>query len=303
MLSTAIEAYIALRRTLGCSYERTASSLRRFARFATERGDTFIRADTVIEWSRSAGSQQERDRRLKTVAQFARHAQTEDPRHEIPRADLFPYRRRRPVPFIFSSAEIQRLVQEGLHLPPEGTLRPLAFGALFSLLAATGLRIGEALRLRLADVTADGLLIRCTKFRKSRLVPLHETAVVGLGRYLTRRQTCSSQDDLVFVDQRGRGLLENTVRGVVRRLVRRLGLVRGPEHPTPHIHSLRHTFAVRSLEGCPHDSTSVHRHLLALSTYLGHSKVAHTYWYLEATPKLLTTICQTYEDFLQEASR
>jgi integrase len=302
VLSALIESYIALRRTLGCSYERPARCLRRFAAFATQRGENHVRAQTAIEWSRLAGSQQERDRCLKTIARFARHAVAEDPRHEVPRNDLFAYRRQRPTPYIFSPEDIHRLVQEGYRLRPRGTLRPLAFATLFALLAATGLRIGEALRLRLTDVTLDGLQIRHTKFRKSRLVPLHETAAAGLARYLAVRQNPGAQD-FVFVDHRGRGLRPDSVRSVFRRLVRKLGLVRGPEQPRPHVHSLRHSFAVRSLESCSHDSASVQRHMVALSTYLGHSAVAHTYWYLEATPQLLGTICRAYEDYCQGASR
>jgi integrase len=277
--------------------------LRRFSRFATERGDVCVRAETAIAWAVAARSLQERDRNLKTIAGFARHAVAEDSRHEIPPDDLFHHRRQRPVPYIFAAADILRLIEEGFRLRPRGTLRPLAFGTLFALLAATGLRIGEALRLCLADVSADGLLIRNTKFGKSRLVPLHDTVTNGLERYLVTRRRCHRHNDLVFVDQRGRRLQRSGVGRVLRRLVHKLGLAAGPGHPIPHLHSFRHTFAVRSLERCGHDGASVQRHLVALSTYLGHSAVAHTYWYLEATPHLLSSICQAYEDFVKEASR
>jgi integrase len=175
--------------------------------------------------------------------------------------------------------------------------RGQTYGTFFSLLACTGLRVSEAIRLRFEDVTSDGLIIRCSKFRKSRLVPLHSTAQRGLERYLQKRRPFASFDDHVFVSLRRRPLLVGDAETAFRTAAQEIGLKREPGLPRPTIHSLRHTFAVRSLETCPDGHDRITKHMLALSTYLGHSKVADTYWYLEATPELMSSIAAASQAF------
>jgi integrase len=175
--------------------------------------------------------------------------------------------------------------------------RGQTYGTFFSLLACTGLRVSEAIRLRFEDVTSDGLIIRCSKFRKSRLVPLHSTAQRGLERYLQKRRPFASFDDHVFVSLRRRPLLVGDAETAFRTAAQEIGLKREPGLPRPTIHSLRHTFAVRSLETCPDGRDRITKHMLALSTYLGHSKVADTYWYLEATPELMSSIAAASQSF------
>src|SRR5258708_6516562 len=171
------------------------------------------------------------------------------------------------------------------------------YSTLFSLLSCTGLRVSEAIHLRLDDVTPDGLLIRCTKFRKNRLVPLHETARMGLEQYLQKRRSYACFDDHVFVSLRRKPLSVQIVDKAFRTVVKQMGLSpgRGCARPTPH--SFRHTFAVRPLETCPDARDAITKHMLALSTYLGHSKVEHTYWYLEAVPELMRDIADRAEQF------
>jgi integrase/recombinase XerD len=141
------------------------------------------------------------------------------------------------------------------------------------------------------------LVIRCSKFRKSRLVPLHETTQAGLEQYLKRRCTFTSLDDHVFVSLRRRPLLLHDAETAFHDIVEKIGLPRGAGLPRPTIHSLRHTFAVRALETCPDGRDRITKHMLALSTYLGHSKVADTYWYLEATPDLMRNIADSCQSF------
>jgi integrase len=215
---------------------------------------------------------------LEVVTIFARHAQAEDARHEIPPAGVFPTRRQPFTPFLFTQAQLHQLLQAAAQLPPPGSLRPWTYCALFSLLAVTGLRISEALRLRLDDLTADGLTVHESKFRKSRLVPLHPSAEAGLARYLDRRRRFAGADDHVFVSLRGRTLSYPTVNAVFLALVRRIGLHPGPGHRGPRIHDLRHGFAVRALEACPPERQRSTQHMLALATYLGHAKLVSTYW-------------------------
>jgi integrase len=163
---------------------------------------------------------------------------------------------------------------------------------LFSLLAVTGLRISEALALRFEDVTADGLLIRTTKFHKSRLVPLHPSAQAGLERYLELRRRLGGGDEHLFISMRSRALHYQTVLETFQYLVREMGLQPDPgqQSPRPRIHDLRHSWAVRALEACPPGYDYVHEHVLAVSTYLGHVKLSSTFVYLHTTPQLLADI-------------
>jgi integrase len=169
----------------------------------------------------------------------------------------------------------------------------------FGLIAACGLRVSEALRLRMEDLTSDGLVIRRTKFRKSRLVPMHQTTQAELERYLDHRRRLGGADDHVFISLRGTALAYSTVNKTFLALVRGLGLHPGPGKPGPRIHDLRHGFAVRALESCPKDRGSISQHMLALATYMGHTHITDTYWYLQATPLLMTHIADACRAFLE----
>jgi integrase len=141
-------------------------------------------------------------------------------------------------------------------------------------------------------------VIRCSKFRKSRLVPLHETARAGLERYLQRRCPYAPAETHVFVSLRRKPLLLSDVEVAFRIAARACGLPNRPARDRPTPHSLRHTFAVRALQACPDGRDAITQHMLALSTYLGHAKVADTYWYLEAVPELMTDIADRCERFV-----
>src|SRR5262249_45754284 len=158
------------------------------------------------------------------------------------------HRPRRP-PFILSDEQISQLIQLAAQSGYR-TLRRQTYSTLFALLSCTGLRISEAIRLRYQDITSDGVVIRATKFRKSRLVPLHETARAGLERYLQKRRPYALFDDHVFISLRRKPLREADVDTAFRTVVAKMGLPTGrrQRHPTPH--SLRHAFAVRALQPC-----------------------------------------------------
>ena len=178
----AVETYLALRRRAGFTLSNTECLLRSFARFARDHEESVIRTTTVLAWATQGPSLAQRHRRYKTVRRFAVHAQLDDPQHEAPPAHYFGYRTTRRPPRLFTPIEIGQLLAAAAQLTPRDSLRPHTYVALISLLAATGLRISEPLALQVADLSGDGLLIRKTKFQKTRLVPLHETAVVGLAR-------------------------------------------------------------------------------------------------------------------------
>ena len=299
MLMKAVESYLAVRRAAGFKLEVVEVLLRSFVRYTEKVGEQFVHAQIAIDWARRSQSPEQKARRLQMVIRLARYLQAEDSRHEIPPEQNFGQRRRRPTPFIFEPADIVRLIQQAQHLPSTDSLLPRSFSTLFSLLASTGLRISEALALRFEDITDDGLVIRETKFRKSRLVPLHDTAVAGLERYLMFRRRCAAGDNHLFVSPRGDALRSQYVRKIFRRLVQAIGLEPRPGQPRPQLHSFRHTFAVRALESCPDGRDRIAQHMLALSTYLGHASVAETYWYLQATPQLMKDVAHAAESFVK----
>lgn len=297
MLTAAIDSYLAVRRVAGFQLRVSEVLLRRFAEFAAIHGETHVGAQRAIEWAGQAPSPHQRCRRLDIVRIFARHARAEDARHEIPPAQVFTRYRPPFLPVVFTPDQVRQLLVAAAQLRPAESLRPRTYTTLFSLLAVTGLRISEALALRIQDATPDGLVIRNTKFRKSRLVPLHASSDTGLRSYLARRSRVAGGCDHVFVSLRARPLAYPTVNAVFLALVRRIGLHPGAGHRGPRIHDLRHTFAVRALEACPTDRLQVAAHMLALSTYMGHAKLVSTYWYLHATPHLLADIADRCEDF------
>jgi integrase len=298
MLMPALDRYLALRRALGHTLASAEPLLRSFARYAEARGDLHMLRDTARDWAAQAGTPRQRARRLRLLVGLARFLHAEDPRHEIPPRPLSCPTPPRPLPYLFAPEALRRLVHAAAQLPPRRSLRPHTFRTLFGLLAVTGLRISEALALRLADVTRDGLLIRETKFHKSRLVPLHETTVVAVRAYLERRQRIPTTTDHLFVSLKRTPLVYRTVYHTFRRLCASLGLPPSPEGRRPRLHDLRHAVAMRALEACPQAREQVTPHVLALSTYLGHASLRGTYWYLQSSPPLLRDIARAGEGWM-----
>jgi integrase/recombinase XerD len=301
MLADVVRSYLEVRRACGFALKTQGFLLRSFAVFSDARGQSHVCAETSIEWAALARHTPRRARRLGEVIRFALYARAEDPCHEVPPAVFGSCQSGRAVPYILSMDEIARLIQAVSRMG-KIPFRRETYCAFFSLLACTGLRVSEAINLRYDDFTFDGLVIRCTKFRKSRLVPLHDSAIAGLERYLARRHTVAPFDDQVFVSTVGTLLHGSSLDNVFHAAAVAFGLPFGPGMPRPTPHSLRHTFAVRALETCPDDREHITKHMLALSTYLGHVKVANTYWYLQATPELMTNIAERAERFVMGES-
>ena len=284
----AVEAYLALRRAAGYSMRDADRILRSFGRFAQARRDRFVKVSTIHAWAKRARSPERREALVRKAALLARHLHAEDPRHEVPSYRVFaadPFQR--PKPFIFSPAQIVALMDSARRCPSHGD----TYATLIGLLAVTGMRISEALSLRIEDLTRDGLIIRETKCHKSRLVPLHPTVERELVEFLERRGRAGC--DRIF-GVNGDPLSYDRFKVWYRRFLVEVG-IDYKQTPRPRLHCLRHTFAVRALETS--DATRVTEHELALSTYLGHATVASTYWYLEATPPLLTAIAERCAKF------
>ena len=300
MLIQAVETYLAIRRAADFKLHAVERYLRGFAEFAAAKGDTHVVTQTAIAWAEKGRSEPQRHNRLSVVIRFARFSHAEDPRHEIPPERVFSRRRRQRTPYIYSDEDIQALLEQAARLGPKGSLRPHAYHTLLALLVVTGLRISEALALRFKDVSPDGLVIRETKYRKSRLVPLHETATSALQAYLAKRCELALDDDHLFVSRRRQPLSYFTVVDTFQQLLRAAGIPADPDRPRPRLMDLRHTFASRALETCPDGRDHISRHMLALTTYMGHARVKSTYWYLSRTPQLMGDIAEACETFFKE---
>lgn len=300
--------YLALRRGLGFDLRVSGWLLLDFARYADATGHHGpITIDLATRWAATSKSGAPQiAQRLAVVGQFARHRVAFDPAPEIPPTGLAGCPARRKPPHIYSDAEIAALLQAAAALRPRGGLRPHTYVALFSLIASTGLRISEARHLTRRDVDLDGgrLVIRESKCRKSRLVPLHPTAATALQRYAVLRDGYSGTPhaEFFFRTDHAAALKQRAVESTFDGLRVRLGWTAQGRARRPRIHDLRHTFAVRRLLRWYDEGADVEQKILALATYLGHAKVTDTYWYLSATPELLATTARRFEHFAQRAA-
>jgi integrase len=238
MLMAHAERYITLRQTLGFKLEGLSGNLNAFARFAANRGDNHVRVSTAVEWATEASSPHARYIRLRDVARLARFLHAEDPIHEVPSNPFYAPTRRR-LPYIYTPAEIVQLLEGASRLRRSYPIRRQVYGTLLGLIAATGLRISEALDLRLPDVLPDGVLqIRRTKFGKSRLIPLHPTVVKALDQYLEQRRRLAVMDDHVFLSAGNRRISSSMVEYTFRRIRRLVGIAPSRTRP-PRIHDLK----------------------------------------------------------------
>lgn len=296
-ITSHVARFVATRKALGYRFTRNEEWLGSFARFAETRNETFIRSETVIAWASESkmASSETRIKKLRVVRNFALWLHAEDTRHEVPPLDALGQKTGyRPQPYLISVPDIRKLLTAALSVGPAGTIAPLTWHYLFGLIAATGLRSGEALALTLDDITPDGLVIRDTKFGKTRMVALHPTSWEALNLYLEARLREPTPDRCLFVIATGRSPGGRYARLVFLKLAEQVGLRKPGAKRGPTLHSLRHSFAVRSLEMLPAGARPG-RHMLALATYLGHVNVTSTYWYLESTPTLLRGIAEAVE--------
>jgi integrase len=288
-----LHEYLATRRALGAKLKRPGRLLQRFVAFVTQRKAAFITTEFAVQWATEPRDVQPAQwaNRLGMVRRFAQYASVVDPRHEVPPADLLPYRYHRPPPYIYRDEEVAALIGEAERLSGFTGLRPHTCATLLGLLAVTGMRANEPLRLDRDDVdlTHGVLRVRGSKFGKSRFVPVHDSTSRALRRYAAHRdRLCPNpHSPSFFLSERGTRVTEWALRRTFVKMSRHIGL-RGPaDSHGPRLHDLRHRFAVNTLLGWYRRGVDVERHLPHLATYLGHAHVSDTYWYLTATPELL----------------
>jgi site-specific recombinase XerD len=295
-LHDALLQYLATRRALGTQLMWPESSLRKFVDFVETEGAEFVTTELALRWTfQSVGVQHATHaRRLGIVRGFAVWLQATDARTQVPPKGLLPARYRRPAPHIYSDTEIAALMTAAGQLRSTSELRGATFNTLIGLLAATGLRPGEALKLDVGDVDLEGgvLAVRESKFRKSRFVPLERSACAALAAYATLRDAVRPRrETLAFlVTERESRLQGGVVRRTFASLCQTVALRPRQHHRAghgPRLQDIRHTFATRRLVEWYRASLDVDRLIPRLATYLGHLSTVETYWYIQAVPELL----------------
>jgi integrase len=302
-----VDAYLSYRRALGYQLRIEGQMLHSFARYADGSGHCGpLTTELALRWARlpEKAARVYQARRLELVRTLARYLAPREHGTEVPPRGLLGPAHTRRSAFIYSEANVAALIDATRVLGPADSLRPHTFAALIGLLACTGLRISEALTLQDgdADLGAGVLTIRQTKFHKSRLVPLHTSALGALRDYVAARDSRyrGPKFTTFFVSDAGQPLRYGTVRHTFHKLLEQAmpGIIpRG--RIRPRLYDLRHTFACRRLLAWYRDGTDIDRAIDQLTAYLGHAKVTDTYWYLEGIPELFELAGRKFEQFAE----
>lgn len=288
-LTDHVHDYLTMRRSLGFKLVFEGHVLPQLAAHVEAAGASTVTTELAIAWAGIPGDHVlpiSLAHRLGAARGFARYLRTIDGIAEIPPTGVWPGTTPRPQPYIWTHDEIRRLLDAARLLSP---LRAVTHETLFGLLAATGMRIGEAIGLDRRDIDVDAavITIRDAKFGRTRLVPIHRSTGAALAAYTARRNALSPDTTATafFVTTTGTPLRYGGVRQVFNELTAAIGL----RTPTsrPRVHDLRHTFAVRTLIDWHRAGVDIDGRLPVLSTYLGHVNPSGTYWYLTAAPELM----------------
>jgi integrase/recombinase XerD len=300
-LRQALAGYLTVRRALGYKLARPEKLVGQFLTYLEAAGAATITVEHALAWATlPAGDASWHAYRLSAVRGFAAYLRTIDPSAQVPPADLIPWRPRRATPYLYSDSDITALIAAAASL--RFPLRVATYQTLIGLLAVTGMRVSEAIRLDRPDADLHGgvVTVRESKFGKSRLVPLHPTTTAALRSYLQLRDRLHPHPSTaaVFISPAGTRLLYCNVHSTFQRLARQAGLQPRSASCRPRIHDLRHSFAVASLLDAYSRGQDGQARLALLSTYLGHVDPAATYWYLSAAPELLALAGQRLEHHL-----
>jgi integrase len=306
-VSALVEDYVTLRRGLGYRSPSQERALRAFARYLDRDGhDGPIPLESSLDWATSTASTDPRNpaRRLTTVRGFLRHLTALDGVTDVPTPGLLGPTGHRTPPHVYSDREIADLLHAAAGLSPAGGLRPRCYATLFGLIACTGLRISEALALSCGDVdVADGLLtVRAGKRGRTRLVPLHPSALAPLADYAAeraRRYGPPGDGAAFFRTDRSDRVSYNAANSTFIVLRRQLGWTGAGRTRAPRVHDLRHRMVVRRIQSWHAHDVDVDAKIAVLATYLGHVEVRDVYWYLSAVPELMSIVADRFEAFAQ----
>ncbi len=296
-LRQAVQEYLRMRRALGFKLHDAGKGLLDFVTFMEQHRAFYITQALALAWAQQPSNVQPAHwaSRLTFVRGFARYRSATDPRTQIPAPGLLPFQPQRARPYLYSDAEIRELLRAARNMPCRyelGKLRPWVYYCLFGLLSVSGMRIGEArnLEMRDVDLKAAVLTIRCSKFGKTRLVPLHASPCEVLADYIGRRNRHWRRrpvSSYLFVSSWGNQLDGGDIHRTFYALSRQIGL-RGPsDRRGPRLHDFRHRFATRALVHWYRSNQDPERKLPLLSAFLGHVHVADTQWYLSGSPELM----------------
>jgi integrase len=304
-----VKDYLHCRRTLGVELSREGSLLLNFALFADRRGHAGPLTQQLAEsWAcASRSSQINRARRLAIVRRFAQYRRQFDSDTQIPPSSLLGRTTRRLTPHIYSAEEIKGLLAATRELPSRNGLRSATYESFFGLIAATGLRLSEAIHLKRCDVDlVNGILtVRRSKYAKIRMVPLHPSTTQALRCYVRIRdqKIVAPTNDFFFLSARGAILDSRTVEYTFGRLRKRLGWVGRGSYSFPRILDLRHSFICRRLASWYKEGKNVDNAILALATYVGHTEITATYWYITGVPDLMSLAAQRFQRFAAGGSK
>jgi integrase len=307
-LDTQLVAYLSLREALGFQMRAEKLILPEFVAFVKAQPSIGpIRTHMALEWACQESDRRGPSgaaRRLSIARGFLIYLQASAPDTDVPGPGLLP-RPRRPKPYLFTPTQLTALFEAAQASRPHGSLRPYTLSTLLGLLASTGLRIGEAIRLQVDHVKLDQhppqLHIRETKFHKSRIVPLHPSTAEQLRHYDEQRAHWhyDALSDAFFVSEQGQPLKYLALHNWFARLCQRLAIAPTDGGRAPSLTSLRHTFAVTCIQRWYQQDLDVQALLPHLSVYLGHVKPQESYWYLTSVPELLSAAAQRFETYAQ----
>ncbi len=296
-LLRAVEDYLAMRRTLGFKPYHEKWWLPDFVSYLDLHGSSVITIELAVRWAMQPADADRSwwGRRLGAVRQFARHHHAVDPRTEIPARDLIPFRSPRREPYLYTADQIAQLVRRARALP--NPILSASYSTLIGLLAATGMRVGEALNLDDPDVdrARSLVVIRGAKFNKTREVPIHASTMVALDAFARRRDRLRPhrRNPGFFLSASGARVTYGRFRIAFRRIVQ--GSELDKRGLKPRIHDLRHSFVLNTLRDWYRAGVDVEPRLPWLSVYLGHVNPTTTYWYFTATPELITLAAKRLE--------
>lgn len=303
-----VQAYLSVRRAFGFQLSIAGQCLQAFAGFADREAPSKpLTLEMALRWAQSSptGKQVSAARRLLILRPFSRYLQTIDPRAEVIPNRLLGPAQYRHVPHIYTDAEVRALLAAAADLSPRGGLRPQSVVTYLGLLACTGMRPSEPLRLTKADVDLrlNAVTVRQTKFSKSRIIMLHPSASDALQKYaqIRDRHDACPQSAAFFMSDDGTTFTYKKALWAFQHLRRKLGWAKEHGHRLHRLYDLRHTFVCRRLMAWHRDGVDVQVALPSLSTYLGHVKITDTYWYITAIPELMKTVSTRFERFVYGA--
>ena len=291
-LAPVIERYLAIKQALGRRYDLERQILLSLDQFLSGQtsGDHELTANTFFQWCRTMEhlTSGVRRNRMRVARNLCLYRRRREPDCFVPDPSLFPHPHQPVRPYIFSESEIRRLLDETHRLKRTGysPLRPELFHLIVVLLFTTGLRRGELLRLKMADYNPHEatLLIRASKFHKSRLLPLPDDVRSEVDGYLEarrrRRLPITPDTPLVWNGyQGGRAYTAESLRWGLTHLLQ-LAKIQTLDGRAPRIHDFRHSFAVNAILRWYRSGVDVQAKLPFLAAYMGHVSIVSTYYYL-----------------------